>query len=1285
MQPSDSELEHSGSAESMSISDESESSNNGSNSICEHCGESSCGQSDLPDSDETSKIPIHDQILTAIEQNNIVLLRAIFTNTVRGLRPVPRVKILSALLDKYIDIESNQPHFNYEFPKNDKEFTNAIDKWNEQCGEHDKLYITTSSGWTTFHSVPICPEEDHDPIYFTDVNTDTELYTQLEKIRQSPCSDFYKHQLQISSRRFTPEDEQKLLLVKNCIKLMIAIDEDNPFSGVAINGSFDGIVPFNEICEAGCVDLAKVFLASELLNIQERDKEGNDAIHTAILAKQYAILDLLAEKLDPGKKAILTGKVKTRKFIADTLDIDIDLAPPPDRKDFDSDSDGERQYNNEFNDFAYDLSMFDIIDDLAGSDNSECRKHDNQQEGKTYLHIAIDTEDPLIVLKVLNRFYSQLSLRDDKLGQRCIDYINKTITNQCGEKHLKAMENIRARINTCFRNKKINVNIKQSLIEVLKTLHTSDLNYLQEISNWTLFNSPLLHGMFHNICRNNTEKNMSDLREGLAAIISTRIAENDPSPNIVRLFTQLTLIFITIQSAHQLDKSANYSSGGEVDEILENKLQEARDEQLFSVKMQKPIVKRAKPITDQPKMFTRESLTESSNPAFVPVFRGINFKRDIFLSNDANHYEQNANSITTFPSHSSFTLINKRPFEVKTPLDQLDVATKRIEAIMRLLRDVSTRDIFAKHPDLLRGCSSLRMLIQRIYTEDIDGFNYHLFNKICGDADSDSFPEIENLIEQRYPELKTILDENPFASGSAITNHSVRYALGISRAFANIDLLLQPQYDNNGKPKHPCVGIVFVALYPVEEYLSSDAIYVPQAWIDGDIATLKNHIALLPEAEITFPGSMKNIVKAFSIFYPSFEPHLKTTVIEQFKLTDAIYNSIEAGIKAKRGSDEYVKSLKKLRDKLNQFYNDLITTWLKQEAKRQSIELRYQMPAPRGQISFSDIPPIPDEVTKEAQYHKMVNTTKANSKEFIKATTEGSDRFRKMRSFCPLDNYSKSEPLAKPSARAKQDTSSIHHKRSAQFIFEGIRHSCINVSGFQNNCGLYAFSLAISLALKNKVPDINSLIPVEISKISEQDVSGANGEARLLEIGRFMRNRLANIIKADKDYSLLRQPSFIQCCVLHIESRKYPADMDSFTKSNPIFLKKLLSEILSDGAGINIEAINQRVIAEWPNIFARYLAHIESEPVMLTADELGCIAKAWGIHLTVRTGYDIMIINTPNSHDHASPLKVKLYNANKHWQVDTMLTAIKQRKIADSSSNPTKEEQMLKKSNFPNI
>lgn len=1277
MQSFSEELEQSGSAESMSISDESDSCSHTSHSVCEDCGESSCGCSEESDYDAKPKIPLHDKILNAINQNNVALVRKIFVNSVSDLRPSAKVKILSALVDKYLEIENNQPKIGYAFPKNYKAYCNAMNAWDEKSDEHDKLYIAMPSGWILYHSFPIFRDNDDeydDSIVNIDVNSDTELYTQLEKIRHSPCRDFYKHQLQMSSRQFSPEDTQKLHLIKFCVLLMINLDEDknDQFRGAAINGDSHGIVPFNQICAAGCVNLAEVFLASKLLDIETRDEEGNDAIQTAILGKQYAILDLLTEKLDPKNKALLTGQVKTRKLIADALDVNMDLAPPPDRKDFDRNSAGESQYNEAFSHFVYELSMFEIIDDLADSDNSECRKHDTEQEGKTYLHIAIDTADPLIVLKVLNRFYAHLSLLDEHFGQRCIDYINKLITHRHGEKHLKAMENIRARINTCFRNKKISVNIKQSLIEVLQTLHTDDLYHLQEISTWNLFDVPLLHGMFHNICRNNTEKNMSDLREALATVISTRTPDNDPSANTTQLFTQLILIFLSIQSAHQLDENANYSSGGELDETLEDKLQAARDQQLYSV-----ILHKAK--TNEPKIFTRESVVKSCNPVFVPVFRGINFKRDIFLSNDANHYEENAQTITTFPSHSSFTLINKRPFEVDTPPEQLDAATQKIEAIMKVLRDASTLDIFEKYPQLLRGCSSLRMLIQRIYTEDIDGFNYHLFNKICGDENSDSFAEIEQLIMQRYPELKTILNENPFASGSAITNHGVRYALGMSRAFANTDLLLQPQYNKHGKPKHPCVGLVFVALYPIEEYLSSDAIYVPQAWVDGDITKLKNHIALLPEAEITFPGSMKNIVKAFSIFYPSFEPHLRAKVMEQFKLTDARYNTIAAGINAKRGSPKYVESLGILREHLNEFYNDLIASWLKQEAKRQNIELRYQMPAPRGQISFSDLPPTPDEVTKEAEFHKMDGTCKATSKEFIKATTQGSERFRQKRTTGPMDNFVTLNPKKKPAPHARQTSPSTHQKRSSQLIFEGIRHNCINVSGFQNNCGVYAFCLATSLALRNNAPDAYPLIPDEIRKISEQDVSGANGEARLLQLGKFLRNQLAEIMKADQEYSQLRQQSFIQCCVNYLESQNLPADMESFVKSNEIFFEQLLSDSQSAKEGIHIETINRRVIAQWPTLFARYLDYIKTQPVMLTADELGCIAKAWNIDLRVRTHNDTMNINRPKAQDQSSPLKIKLYNANNHWQVDTMVTATKQRKIADTTSNPQN------KSNSPNI
>ncbi len=84
--------------------------------------------------------------------------------------------------------------------------------------------------------------------------------------------------------------------------------------------------------------------------------------------------------------------------------------------------------------------------------------------------------------------------------------------------------------------------------------------------------------------------------------------------------------------------------------------------------------------------------------------------------------------------------------------------------------------------------------------------------------------------------------------------------------------------------------------------------------------------------------------------------------------------------------------------------------------------------------------------------------------------------------------------------------------------------------------------------------------------------------------------------------------------------------------------------------------IESLVMAAWSEIYQRYLEYVRDEPVYLSADELGCLAKYWNVQLEIN--FQDEVRPPYRSYSQADPtlLSVVLCNPSQgHWMVDETL------------------------------
>lgn len=118
-----------------------------------------------------------------------------------------------------------------------------------------------------------------------------------------------------------------------------------------------------------------------------------------------------------------------------------------------------------------------------------------------------------------------------------------------------------------------------------------------------------------------------------------------------------------------------------------------------------------------------------------------------------------------------------------------------------------------------------------------------------------------------------------------------------------------------------------------------------------------------------------------------------------------------------------------------------------------------------------------------------------------------------------------------------------------------LKNNMLDVSGYDNNCGLYALSLAARNAIDGVGPQHTAKIPIEVKNLTDYDVApGSNG---LEYYGNFLRKTLYNVLKADEVYKNLRKQTFINLCF----TKNTALDAQSFAISNNEYINNLDDQI----------------------------------------------------------------------------------------------------------------------------
>ena len=183
---------------------------------------------------------------------------------------------------------------------------------------------------------------------------------------------------------------------------------------------------------------------------------------------------------------------------------------------------------------------------------------------------------------------------------------------------------------------------------------------------------------------------------------------------------------------------------------------------------------------------------------------------------------------------------------------------------------LQVREIITKLP------SEKRNKFQQIYSNQYDEFHKKL-----------GIFESEGIFHQFTSQ------KNPQVSTSEHFWHGARYAAGLKYLGANV-ACLNPEYDTNGKPKHPYLGKLFIIMADESKIRELDPYFVVWAHANN-LITISEHYSknVIVEREVSFPGLIPGECVVFStaIRVPSFAGLYKSWHERKYGISKRIFNA----------------------------------------------------------------------------------------------------------------------------------------------------------------------------------------------------------------------------------------------------------------------------------------------------------------------------------------------------------------------------------------------------------
>lgn len=259
------------------------------------------------------------------------------------------------------------------------------------------------------------------------------------------------------------------------------------------------------------------------------------------------------------------------------------------------------------------------------------------------------------------------------------------------------------------------------------------------------------------------------------------------------------------------------------------------------------------------------------------------------------------------------------------------------------------------------------------YSDDYDGSKESMERALKRkEREEKPKPLDELFLELPNPEI-------PKVSTGDVPVHAARYAYGLKPYGGHEDEVLEPGYDERGRPRHPYSGKLYVSIHPISDYGSTGPLHLVTMQNEHEINIGQ---VIIYERESQFEALLdKDRVKSqFKAKFPNFSKAYKSVYLEEYGLTEDLFDVFRQTLLGTAvDSDERT------------FVESLLSQYLAMHAELRMIEAASQEASKQGGIliyrtgtrSFGFEPP-PVEKSTPKRTRKKKEGSSSNSDEEVK-------------------------------------------------------------------------------------------------------------------------------------------------------------------------------------------------------------------------------------------------------------------------------------------------------------
>jgi len=211
-----------------------------------------------------------------------------------------------------------------------------------------------------------------------------------------------------------------------------------------------------------------------------------------------------------------------------------------------------------------------------------------------------------------------------------------------------------------------------------------------------------------------------------------------------------------------------------------------------------------------------------------------------------------------------------------------------------------------------------------------------------------------------------------------------------------------------------------------------------------------------------------------------------------------------------------------------------------------------------------------------------------------------------------------------PIVTQSADAQPTHQKESVLNFNAQSSHQQMVVSGQGNHCALFALVLGLKKVLDNRPAErAKTKLPAFFNSIDIALLQSDTETKATAEIGVKLRQEMYDALLQDAQYKARCYHNFLACCSAFLEGAPFASDMQlwlAVTRDYRESLKQQSFEIRKDATTVT-SFVESDLIHHWGTIYQNYCEHVKATREMLSAEELGCLARYWQIKLKIQFAY----------------------------------------------------------------